>query len=88
MIFTFEFQENVNINSFCFFKTENVLSFNQPKDVIVCEQRLSEVLVGFFEFYSKFDFANNVISLYEGKAISFNAETTNNANAFPKSVLR
>lgn len=48
---------------------EHLVSFDLPKGITICKDRLSQLFIGFFSFYSDFDFAKKIISLHEGGTI-------------------
>ncbi|XP_031634243.1 uncharacterized protein LOC116347682 [Contarinia nasturtii] len=49
---------------------ENMVNFSKPKNVAICKDRIRDLLIGFFEYYWKFDFFNQIISPFEGREIS------------------
>lgn len=53
-----------------FFYEEDNVAFNQPTNISSCHSGLSVLLTGFFYFYSKFDFADDIISVFEGCPIN------------------
>lgn len=63
------------------------MAFRSPTGVTVCQDRLSVLLIGFFEFYSKFDFAENIVSVYEGRMISHGVRSVDE-NSLSNTVLR
>lgn len=63
------------------------MAFNRPANITICKDRLSVLLTGFFDFYSKFDFTKNIISVYEGCPISHSIREADE-RSLSHSVLR
>lgn len=57
-----------SINSFA----EYSVGFNQPEDVRICSDSLRDILFGFFEFYSNFEFEDNIISPFTARNMDKN----------------
>lgn len=49
-----------------------MVHFSKPKNVAICKDRIRDLLIGFFDYYDKFDFFNKIISPFEGVEIHKN----------------
>lgn len=47
-----------------------MVHFKNPSNVIICKDRIRDLLIGFFDYYEKFDFFNKIISPFEGREIN------------------
>lgn len=51
---------------------ENNVGFKMPENYPIWSERFRDILIGFFEYYAKFDYDKNIISVFEGKTVSHN----------------
>lgn len=49
-----------------------MVHFQNPKNVAICKDRIRDLLIGFFDYYEKFDYGNKIISPFEGREINQN----------------